>query len=132
VSYGKAAPYFPVIDLLWRYFQIEADDDARAIRAKVTGHVLTLDETLQATIPAFLALLEVLPAESPFLTLDPPQRRQRMLEALTHVLLRESQVQPLVLVCENLHWIDSETQALLDRLGGHRHRGALAGAPGHR
>ncbi len=116
VSYGKATPYFPVIDLLKRYFRIEDDDDPRAIRAKVTGHVLTLDEALQATIPAVLALLEALPAESPFLTLDPPQRRQRTLEALKRVLLRESQMQPLVLVFEDLHWIDSETQALLDSL----------------
>jgi class 3 adenylate cyclase/tetratricopeptide (TPR) repeat protein len=116
VSYGKATPYFPVIDLLQRYFRIEDHDDPRVMRAKVTGHVLTLDDTLQATIPAFLALLDALPVESPFLTLDPPQRRQHTLEALTRVLLRESQVQPLVLVCEDLHWIDSETQALLDSL----------------
>ena len=48
--------------------------------------------------------------------LHPPQRRQRTLEALKRVLLRESQAQPLLLVCEDLHWLDSETQALLDRL----------------
>jgi predicted ATPase len=114
VSYGKATPYFPVIDLLKRYCRIEDHDDARAIRAKVTGQVLTLDEGLQDTIPACLALLEALPADSPFRTLDPPQRRQRTLEALTRVLRRESQVQPLLVVFEDLHWIDTETQALLD------------------
>ena len=48
--------------------------------------------------------------------LDPPQRRQRTLDALKRLLLRESQVQPLLLVFEDLHWIDSETQALLDSL----------------
>jgi class 3 adenylate cyclase/tetratricopeptide (TPR) repeat protein len=116
VSYGKATPYFPVIELLKRYFRIEDADDAREIRAKVTGHVLTLDESLQETIPALLALLDALPADSPFLRLDPPQRRQRTLEALKRVLLRESQAQPLLLVFEDLHWIDSETQALLERL----------------
>jgi predicted ATPase len=57
-----------------------------------------------------------LPEDSPFLQLDPPQRRQRMLDALKRVLLRESQVQPLLLVFEDLHWIDSETQALLNSL----------------
>ena len=86
------------------------------MRAKVTGHVLTLDEALQDTIPALLALLDVLPEDSPFLKLDPPQRRQRTLDALKRVLLRESQVQPLLLVFEDLHWIDTETQALLDSL----------------
>src|SRR3989475_4644461 len=116
VSYGKATPYFPVIDLLKRYCQIDDGDEARTMRAKVTGQVLTLDETLQDTLPALLALLDALPDDSPFVHLDPPQRRQRTLEALRRVLLRESQVQPLLLVCEDLHWIDSETQALLDRL----------------
>ena len=116
VSYGKATPYFPVIDLLQRYCQIDDGDEARTIRARVTGQVLTLDETLQDTLPALLALLDVLPDDSPFGHLDPPQRRQRTLEALRRVLLRESQEQPLLLVFEDLHWIDSETQALLDRL----------------
>ena len=116
VSYGKATPYFPVIDLLKRYCHIDDGDEARTIRARVTGQVLTLDETLQDTLPALLALLDVLPDDSPFGHLDPAQRRQRTLEALRRVLLRESQVQPLLLVFEDLHWIDSETQALLDRL----------------
>src|SRR5207237_8455137 len=48
--------------------------------------------------------------------LDPPQRRQRTLDALKRLLLCESQVQPVLLVCENLHWIDTETQAFLDSL----------------
>jgi class 3 adenylate cyclase/tetratricopeptide (TPR) repeat protein len=116
VSYGKATPYFPVIDLLKRYAHVEEPDDARTVRAKLTGQILTLDETLQDTIPALLSLLEVLPDDSPFRSLDPPQRRQRLLQALKRVLLRESQVQPLLLVCEDLHWIDTETQTLLDSL----------------
>jgi class 3 adenylate cyclase len=116
VSYGKAAPYFPVIDLLKRYSHVEEHDDTRTIRAKVTGQVVTLDPTLQDTVQALLALLDALPEDSPFLTLDPPQRRQRTLDALKRVLLRESQVQPLLLVFEDLHWIDAETQALLDSL----------------
>jgi predicted ATPase len=116
VSYGKATPYFPVVDLLKRYCHVEERDDPRTIRAKVTGQILTLDEALHATIPALLALLDALPADSPFLTLDPPQRRQRTLDGLKRLLMRESQVQPLLLVCEDLHWIDTETQALLDSL----------------
>ena len=116
VSYGKATPYFPVIDVLKRYSHVEEHDDTRTIRAKVTGQVLTLDPTLQDAVPALLSLLDALPEDSPFLKLDPPQRRQRTLDALKRVVLRESQEQPLLLVCEDLHWIDSETQALLNHL----------------
>jgi class 3 adenylate cyclase/tetratricopeptide (TPR) repeat protein len=117
VSYGRATPYFPAIDLLKRYTDVEDTDDARTIRAKVTGQVLTLDETLQDTVPALLVLLDALPDDSPFHQLDPAQRRQRTLTALKRLLLRESQVQPLLLVFEDLHWFDTETQAVLDSLG---------------
>src|SRR6266704_3594575 len=47
VSYGKATPYFPVLDLLKRYCHLEEGDDSRTIRAKVTGQVVTLDTALQ-------------------------------------------------------------------------------------
>jgi class 3 adenylate cyclase/tetratricopeptide (TPR) repeat protein len=115
-SYGKATPYLPVIDLLRAYFQIEDRDDARRIREKLTGRLLTLEPALGLTLPAFLTLLEV-PVEDPhWQALDPAQRRQRTLDTLKRLLLRESQVQPLLLVFENLHWIDAETQAFLDGL----------------
>jgi class 3 adenylate cyclase/tetratricopeptide (TPR) repeat protein len=116
VSYGKATAYLPVIDLLKAYYQIEPHDDPRRVREKVGGKLIALDEALTQTLPAFLALLDV-PADNPqWQALDPPQRRERMLESVKRLLLRESQVQPLLLVFEDLHWIDSETQALLDSL----------------
>jgi class 3 adenylate cyclase/tetratricopeptide (TPR) repeat protein len=116
VSYGQATPYVPVVDLLKRYVHVEDGDESRHIRAKVTGQILTLDESLRETIPALFSLLDVLPEDNPFLQLDPPQRRQRTLDALTRIVIRESQVQPLLLVFEDLHWIDAETQAFLDRV----------------
>jgi class 3 adenylate cyclase/predicted ATPase len=116
VSFGRATAYLPMIDLLKTYFQIADRDDTRAIRAKVTGHVLTLDESLRDIIPALLALLEALPGDDPFRSLDPALRRRRTLDALKRLLLRESEVRPLVVVFENLHWIDSETQAFLNSL----------------
>jgi class 3 adenylate cyclase/tetratricopeptide (TPR) repeat protein len=116
VSYGKASAYLPVLDLLKGYFQIEPHDDARRIREKLTGKLLTLDRALEPMLPALLALLEVPVEDQQWQACDPPQRRRRTLEAIKHLLLRESQVQPLCLVFEDLHWIDAETQALLDSL----------------
>src|SRR5712692_9415068 len=88
----------------------------RKRREKVTGKLLTLERALEPTLPAFLALLEVPVEDQQWHALDPPQRRQRTLDALKRLLLRESQEQPLCLVCEDLHWIDAETQAVLDSL----------------
>jgi class 3 adenylate cyclase/tetratricopeptide (TPR) repeat protein len=116
VSYGKATSYLPVIDLLKAYCRIEARDGARAIREKLTGKLLTLDEGLRPALTPLLFLLDV-PVEDPaWEGLDPPQRRRLTLDALKRLLLRESREQPFVLVFEDLHWIDGETQALLDGL----------------
>jgi predicted ATPase len=105
-----------VIDLLKGYFKIGDQDDHRGMRDKVLGRVLGLDRTLEPWLPPLLALLDV-PVEDPaWQNLDPPQRRQRTLEAVKRLLLRESQVQPVLVVFEDLHWIDEETQALLDSL----------------
>ncbi len=105
-----------VIDLLKTYFQVDATDEVRKIREKVTGKLLALDEALGAAGPALLALLDVPVDEPAWQSLDPPQRRQRTLDAIKRLLVRESQIRPLLLVFEDLHWIDSETQVVLDVL----------------
>ena len=116
VSYGKATSYLPVIDLLKGYFKIQDRDDLREIREKVTGKLLTLDRTLEPTLPGLLALLDVPVDDAAWQTLAPAARRQRTLDAVKRLLLRESREQPLLVIFEDLHWIDSETQALLDGL----------------
>jgi predicted ATPase len=116
VSYGKASAYLPVIDLCKSYFRIDTHDDTRSIREKVTGKLLTLDESLRAMVPAFLSLLELPSDDVAWDVLDPGQRRRRTVDGLRRMLLRESQIQPLCVVFEDLHWLDAESQGLLDAL----------------
>ncbi|PYM82364.1 MAG: hypothetical protein DME09_14525 [Candidatus Rokuibacteriota bacterium] len=116
VSYGKAASDSPVVELLKGYFKIQDRDDLREIREKVTGKLLTLDEALKPTLPALLTLLDVPVDDAAWRTLDPSERHQRTLEAVTRLLLREAREQAVLLIVEDLHWIDGETQALLDGL----------------
>jgi class 3 adenylate cyclase/tetratricopeptide (TPR) repeat protein len=115
-AYGRATSYLPAIDLLKGYFKIQDRDDQREIREKVTGKLLTLDRVLEPTLPALLALLDLPVDDARWRALDPGQRRQQTLDAVRRLLLREAREQPLLLVFEDLHWIDSGTQALLDNL----------------
>jgi class 3 adenylate cyclase/tetratricopeptide (TPR) repeat protein len=116
VSYGKATVYRPVIELLRTYFGVHPRDDQQDIREKVTTKTLALDETLGPTLPALLSLLDV-PVEDPeWRTMEPRQRRRQTMDAVKRLFVRESQVRPVCLVFEDLHWIDFETQALLDDL----------------
>ncbi len=116
VSYGTATPYLPVIDLLKDYFRIEERDDQRRVREKVTGKVLAFDDALRPTLPSLLSLLDVDVEDRGWDALDPSERRRHTHDAVIRTLLRESQVQPLCVVFEDLHWVDAETQAVLDRL----------------
>jgi class 3 adenylate cyclase/tetratricopeptide (TPR) repeat protein len=116
VSYGKATSYLPVIDLLKAYFKLHDRESHREIREKVTDKVLAVDRALESTLPAVLALLDVTVDDAHWHALDPSQRRQRTLDGIKRLLLRESQRQPLLVVFEDLHWIDSETQAFLESL----------------
>jgi len=116
VSYGKATPYLPVIELLRTYFGIDGRDDLRRIREKVTGKLLALDRALEPALPALLWLLDVPIEDAPWQRLDPQQRRQRAVDGVRRLLLRESQAQPVLVLFEDLHWIDAETQVLLDAL----------------
>ena len=116
VSYGKPTAYLPVVELLKRYFGVEPHDEPRKIREKVTGKLVSLDPALEPTLTPILGLLDVPSHDGEWSRLDPPQRKQRILDAVKRVIMRESQVQPVLLVFEDLHWIDAETQALLDTL----------------
>jgi class 3 adenylate cyclase/tetratricopeptide (TPR) repeat protein len=116
VSYGKATSYLPVIDLLKGYFRIEDRDGPRTVREKLTEKLLALDPALECHLPALLSLLDVPTDDLEWSTLDPSQRRWRILDSVKRLLLRESEVQPLLVVVEDLHWIDTETQAVLDGL----------------
>ena len=139
VSHGKASAFLPVIDLLHGYFKIAGSDDERMRREKVNGKVLTLDRSLEDTIPYLFALLGItedaehypdreqtldrldkylneLQKKSPLDQMDPQVRKRRTLDAIKRLLLRESLNQPLMVIFEDLHWIDEETQGFLNLL----------------
>jgi hypothetical protein len=83
-----------VIDLLKTYFKINDLDNHRGITEKVTGKLLNLDRAFEPLLPAFLALLDVPVKDPQWQTLDPSRKKQRTLDAIKGILLRESQIQP--------------------------------------
>jgi class 3 adenylate cyclase/tetratricopeptide (TPR) repeat protein len=114
VSHGKASAYLPVIDLLHGYFEITAEDDSRRRRQKILGKLLELDRALEDTVPYLYALLGIVEGDDPLAQMDGQIKKRRTLDAIKRILLRESLNQPLMVTFEDLHWIDEETQALLN------------------
>src|SRR6266852_5309664 len=116
VSHGKASAYLPVIDLLRNYFDISAADDERKRREKVTGRVLALDRGLEDTLTYLFSLLGIVEGDDPLAQMDGQIKKRRTLEAIKRIALRESLNQPLMVIFEDLHWIDEQTQELLNLL----------------
>jgi class 3 adenylate cyclase/tetratricopeptide (TPR) repeat protein len=115
-SHGKATSYLPISTLLRSYFKLGERDTYEDMRTKISARLFALSESLWPAAHAFEALLGVPIENTRWQGLEPRQRRQHTLEALKHLVLRESQIQPLLLVLEDLHWLDAETQAWLDGL----------------
>jgi predicted ATPase/class 3 adenylate cyclase len=116
VSSGKTTAYLPLLEPLRTYFQIDAQDTPRAILDKVAMHLHTLQEDTWPSGPALLQILDVPADDAGWQTLDPLRRREHMLDALRRLILHESRIQPLLLVFDSLHWMDSQTQAFLDAI----------------
>ena len=116
VSHGKASAYLPLIDLLKNYFDVTAEDDVRKRREKIGGKVLMLDRALEDTLPHFFTLLEVAEGDDSLAQMGADVRRRRTLDAIKRLLLRESLNQPLIVIFEDLHWLDEGSQAFLNLL----------------
>ena len=116
VSHGKASAYLPVLDLLHVYFKIAGGDDERTRREKVAGKITILDRSLEDTLPYLFGLLGIVEGEDPLAQMDGQLKKRRTLEAIKRIVLRESLNQPLMVIFEDLHWIDEATQEFLNLL----------------
>jgi class 3 adenylate cyclase/predicted ATPase len=114
ISHGKASAYLPVIDLLRNYFEISAADDERKRREKVTGRVVALDKSLEDTLPYVFSLLGIVEGDDPTTQMDGQVKKRRTHDAIKRIVLRESLNQPLMLIFEDLHWMDGESETLLN------------------
>jgi class 3 adenylate cyclase/tetratricopeptide (TPR) repeat protein len=116
VSHGRATPYLPVVALLESYFGLDEREDRQAVGEKVADKLRSVDPALLTGLSPLLALLDVSVEDAQWEEIDPARRRRFTLDAIKRVLLRESEARPLVLLLEDLQWMDSESQAFLDSL----------------
>jgi DNA-binding SARP family transcriptional activator/predicted ATPase len=115
-SHDTSATYLPIANLLRAWFKIGERDTQTEAAAKLRASIDALDSALVPLLPSLAALLDLPPVDLHWSTLNPQQRRQLTITAVTTIVVRESQARPLILVVEDLHWTDAGTQAVLDHL----------------
>ena len=115
-SHELGATYLPIANLVRAWSKIGEHDTKGEAAAKLRASVDTLGAALAPVLAPLSALLDLRPEDSQWATLEPRQRRQRTLDAVKVIVMRESELRPLILVVEDLHWVDAGTQEMLDYL----------------
>jgi class 3 adenylate cyclase/tetratricopeptide (TPR) repeat protein len=118
LAYGTTLPYGPILQILRSLFHIEEDDNALQIQVKLRDGVLALEPSLDSQRPFLEALFGLPGADEALRHLDRQHRRQQTLETIRSMVVAASRQRPVVLVCENLHWIDQSSEDLLAFLAG--------------
>ncbi|MCH8995271.1 MAG: AAA family ATPase [Chloroflexi bacterium] len=113
---GQSTPYLPIVDVLKHTFGIEEGDNDTAIIGKVDEGSAGWDEVARTTVPYLKYLLNVDPGDAAVTAMDPMERRAGIFDGLRALLLQESQRRPLVVVVEDLHWVDEKTEEALAAL----------------
>lgn len=116
LSYGSRSAFMPIIALLRSYMGVQRGDPAGDIIHRVSQKLKELDVDSAEALPALLWLLGVTGYSEEWEALDPQVKRERMLGAFRRLLVGQSKAKPLLLLFEDLHWVDAETQAVLDVL----------------
>ncbi len=119
VSHGRKIPWLPAIEILFEYFGVLEADGPDTRRRKIRETLMGLDIAPGEIQPYLFPLLGI-PADpnDPLAQMDPRVRRDRTADAIAGLLVAESARQPVVLMFEDLHWIDEQTEVLLQRLVG--------------
>jgi len=115
LSFGRAMPFHPLVDLLRRQLGIEEGDTEAAVAAKVERGLVAISPELAAAAPYLRALLSIDPGAD-LRSMTPAQRRAETFEALRSMLVRNAEKRPQVVVIEDLHWIDGVSEQFLTTL----------------
>jgi predicted ATPase len=116
LSHGKGSAFLPIIELLHGYFGLAADDDQATRRERVAAKLDKFDPALESVRPFLNSLLELGGDNDRIAGMDAQLRRTRIIEAVVELLLSEAKREPLILIVEDLQWLDDESQAVLDLL----------------
>ena len=114
LHYGGLMAYLPILDILRSYFEIKEGEQEFPIKRKIKEKIFQLDEKLKSVLPPFQELLSLRVDDEAYRKLEPKQKREKIFEAIRDLLIRESQNRPLVLVFEDLQWIDKTSEEFLD------------------
>ena len=116
IHYGGSMAYLPVLDILKNYFDIKEGDPEAHSKEKMKAKILQLDEKLSHCLPPFQELLSLKVEDEKFVQFESQQKKEKIFEAFRDLFARESHNNPIIIVIEDLHWIDKSSEQFIDYL----------------
>ncbi|NIQ88815.1 MAG: AAA family ATPase, partial [Gammaproteobacteria bacterium] len=113
LSYSRGVAYHPLIDILKANFDIQEDDGDSDIREKTQKGLKMIEADESSTLPYLLELLAVKDSGVDKIPMSPEVKKNRIMEAFKQIALKGSEIRPLILAYEDLHWIDKSSEELL-------------------
>jgi class 3 adenylate cyclase/tetratricopeptide (TPR) repeat protein len=115
-AHAKNTAYFPISRLLRSWFDIDSNDRPELVADKIQRTVSDLDPGLSRIVPALHSLLDISIEDVGWNELDAFQRRRQIIDAICAIVLAQARISPVVVVFEDLHWLDTESQAVIKSL----------------
>ena len=116
LSYSRNVAYYPIVDLLKANFDIQDTDTDQETREKVTKGLQSMKVDEASALPYLLELLSVKESGIDQIPLSPEARQERTIEAIKKIVLRGSEIRPLIMATEDLHWMDSSSEDVMKEL----------------
>jgi class 3 adenylate cyclase/tetratricopeptide (TPR) repeat protein len=124
LSYSRGVAYHPVIDIVKSNFDIAESDGDFEIREKLQRGLKVLETDESSTLPYLLELLSVKDSGVDPVSMSPEASKDRIIEAFNRITIKSSQIRPVIMAIEDLHWIDKNSEdalkGLLDSIYGER------------
>jgi len=122
LSFSRGVSYHPVIDIVKANFNIVEGDGDFEIMEKLKKGLKVLGADEASTLPYLLGFLSVKDSGVDLISLSPEARKDRIIKAIIRITIKASQIRPLIIAIEDLHWIDKSSEDylkdLLDSISG--------------
>jgi class 3 adenylate cyclase/tetratricopeptide (TPR) repeat protein len=115
-AHGKAIPFMPILQMLRAFFGIGDNDPEQTAREKIAGRALLLDSSFAEDLPLLFDFLGVPDPDRPVPQMSPEARQRALAEVLCRLVGNPARKKTLMLVFEDLHWVDEGSQAMLKGL----------------
>ena len=117
LAHSRATPFEPVVDVVKAFFEITADDAPVRAREKLAVKLKSVDPELATELPLLADFLGIADAAAAREKLDPAARRERLNNLFRRLVRTASRDAPAVLLLEDLHFMDSGSESLIEMLG---------------